>query len=68
MTQENKDRLLRLLQQHKELGIVEQMLIRLCNKIPFDDRICQQASLDDFDMIYIRDFLREQAAVLRIMI
>lgn len=36
----------------------EQMLIRLCNKIPFDDRICQQASLDDFDMIYIRDFLR----------
>jgi len=24
----------------------------------FDDRICQQASLDDFDMIYIRDFLR----------
>ena len=36
----------------------EQILIRLCNKIPFDDRICQQASLDDFDMIYIRDFLR----------
>lgn len=35
----------------------EQMLIRLCNKIPFDDRICQQASLDDFNMIYIRDFL-----------
>ena len=35
----------------------EQMLIRLCNKIPFDDRICQQATLDDFNMIYIRDFL-----------
>ena len=37
----------------------EQTLMRLCNKVPFDDRICQQASLDDFDMIYIRDFLRK---------
>ena len=36
----------------------EQTLMRLCNKVPFDDRICQQASLDDFSMIYIRDFLR----------
>ena len=36
----------------------KQTLMRLCNKVPFDDRICQQASLYDFNMIYIRDFLR----------
>ncbi len=37
----------------------EQTLMRLCNKVPFDDRICQQASLDDLDILYIRDFLRK---------
>jgi len=37
----------------------EQTLMRLCNKVPFDDRICPQASLDDLDMLYIRDFLRK---------
>ena len=35
----------------------EHTLMKLCNKIPFDDRICHQASLDDFNIIYIRDFL-----------
>ena len=36
----------------------EQTLMRLCNKVPFDDRICQQASLDDLSLFYIRDFLQ----------
>ena len=36
----------------------EQVLMRLCNKVPFDDRICQQASLDDLSLFYIRDFLQ----------
>ena len=31
----------------------EQTLMRLCNKVPFDDRICQTASLDDFNLMYI---------------
>ncbi len=37
----------------------EQTLIGLCNKVPFDDRICLQASLDDLEILYIRDFLRK---------
>ena len=36
----------------------EQVLMRLCNKVPFDDRICQTASIDDFNLFYIRDYLQ----------
>ena len=37
----------------------EQMLLSLAAKIPFDDRICHAASLDDLSLLYIRDFLRK---------
>lgn len=42
----------------------EQMLMRLCNKVPFDDRICQQASLDDLSLFYIRDFLQRTGSAI----
>ena len=34
----------------------EQVLLSLAAKIPFDDRICHSASLDDLSLLYIRDF------------
>ena len=37
----------------------EQVLVSLAAKIPFDDRICHSASLDDLSLLYIRDFLRK---------
>lgn len=37
----------------------EQVLLSLAAKIPFDDRICHSASLDDLSLLYIRDFLRK---------
>ena len=37
----------------------EQVLLSLAAKIPFDDRICHAASLDDLSLLYIRDFLRK---------
>ena len=37
----------------------EQVLLSLAAKIPFDDRICHTASLDDLSLLYIRDFLRK---------
>lgn len=37
----------------------EQLLLSLAAKVPFDDRICHAASLDDLSLIYIRDFLRK---------
>ena len=37
----------------------EQVLLSLAAKIPFDDRICQSASLDDLSLLYIRDCLRK---------
>jgi ATP-dependent DNA helicase RecG len=37
----------------------EQWLLSLASKIPFDDRICHAASLDDLSLLYIRDFLRK---------
>ena len=46
MTQENKDRLLRLLQQHKELGISEQIDF---NKFYLDSIISNSVSLVDDD-------------------
>ena len=46
MTQENKDRLLRLLQQHKELGISEQIDF---NKFHLDSIISNSVSLVDDD-------------------
>lgn len=36
----------------------EQQLMRLCNKIPFDDRVCHQASLNDLSPLLIKDYLR----------
>lgn len=36
----------------------EQLLLSLAAKVPFDDRICHSASLDDLSLLYIRDFLR----------
>ena len=42
----------------------EQTLMRLCNKVPFDDRICQTASLDDFNLMYIRDFLQRTGSAI----
>lgn len=35
----------------------EQQLMKLCNKIPFDDRVCHQATLADLDRLLIEDFL-----------
>lgn len=46
MTQENKDRLLRLLQQHKELGIVEQIHF---DKSMTDSLIANSVALVDSD-------------------
>ena len=37
----------------------EQLLLSLAAKVPFDDRICHAASIDDLDLLYIRDFLRK---------
>ena len=37
----------------------EHVLLSLAAKIPFDDRICHSASLDDLSLLYIRDFLRK---------
>lgn len=37
----------------------EQVLLSLAAKIPFDDRICHSASLNDLSLLYIRDFLRK---------
>ncbi len=36
----------------------EQILLSLAAKVPFDDRICHTAKLDDLSLLYIRDFLR----------
>lgn len=36
----------------------ERMLMGLCNKIPFDDRVCQKASLEELDRMCIEDFLK----------
>ena len=36
----------------------EQVLLSLAAKVPFDDRICHATSLDDLNLLYIRDFLR----------
>lgn len=40
-------------------GDDEHRLMALASKIPFDDRICHQASIDDLDMMLIRDYLRK---------
>lgn len=36
-----------------------QMLNGLANQVPFDDRICHQATLEDLQLGLIKDFLRE---------
>ena len=36
----------------------EQQLMRLANKIPFDDRLCHQANITDLSPLLIKDFLR----------
>ena len=36
----------------------ERLLMRLCNKVPFDDRICQTAGIEELDRMYIEDFLK----------
>ena len=46
MTKEDKDLLLRLLQQHKELGISEQIDYQ---KFYLDDLICNSVALSDLE-------------------
>ena len=36
----------------------ERMLMGLCNKVPFDDRINQTADIEELDRMYIEDFLK----------
>lgn len=36
-----------------------QRLHELANQVPFDDRICHQADLEDLQLDIIKDFLRE---------
>lgn len=36
----------------------ERLLMGLCNKVPFDDRICHSASIEELDRMYIEDFLK----------
>lgn len=36
----------------------ERMLMELCNKVPFDDRIHQTADIEELDRMYIEDFLK----------
>ena len=36
-----------------------QRLHEMANQVPFDDRICHQASLKIFRLVLIKDFLRE---------
>lgn len=36
----------------------ERLLMGLCNKVPFDDRICQTACIEELDRMYIEDFLK----------
>ena len=36
----------------------ERMLMGLCNKVPFDDRINQTANIEELDRMYIEDFLK----------
>ena len=36
----------------------ERMLMGLCNKVPFDDRINQTATIEAFDRMYIENFLK----------
>ena len=43
----------------KAVGSDEQELISLANKIPFDDRYCQFATLDDLEPYLMREFLVE---------
>lgn len=40
-------------------GVDEQLLLSLAAKVPFDDRICHSASLDDLDLGLIREYLRD---------
>jgi len=40
-------------------GPDEQLLLSLAAKVPFDDRICHAASLDDLDLGIIREYLRD---------
>lgn len=44
----------------------EQQLMRLANKIPFDDRLCHQANVSDLSPLLIRDFLRKVGSRLNI--
>lgn len=41
-----------------------QKLLELSNQIPFDDRICHQAELEDLQIDLIKDFLRESKSSL----
>ncbi|MDO4697937.1 MAG: putative DNA binding domain-containing protein [Pasteurellaceae bacterium] len=40
-------------------GEIEQELLSLANKIPFDDRLCLSAKLDDLESYLIQGFLKE---------
>ncbi|OBW92958.1 transcriptional regulator [Gallibacterium genomosp. 3] len=40
-------------------GEIEQELLSLANKVPFDDRLCLNATLDDLEPHLIREFLAE---------
>lgn len=40
----------------------ERMLMGLCNKVPFDDRINQTANIEKLDRMLIEDFLKRVEA------
>lgn len=44
----------------------EQQLMQLANKIPYDDRLCQEASVSDLSPLLIKDFLRRVGSRLTI--
>jgi|GEM_PF-297124 len=43
---------------HKANAQEEQRVLALASRVPFDDRVCYQASLDDLNLMLIRDYLR----------
>lgn len=43
----------------------ERRLLALTNKIPFDDRLCHQADIEELDRLYIEDFLKRTGSKIK---
>lgn len=63
LSQKNSENWAYYIRQHSNTieakGEIEQELLALANKVPFDDRLCLSATLDDLEPHLMREFLAE---------